>query len=494
MTRYRIVLDRMSDWRWPKTGLDFETVDSYLARRETPAHRVPRVINLCRRYRYLSAGYYCSLLAEARNEQPMPTVADIVAISRRNLYAFALPELESVLQKTMRRLPDAPEGDFALHVFFGRPDDIRFKRLARMVFDVFRFPVLRLQVRWRDRWRIEKIGALGVQQVPDAQGAVFVDALRRFANARLAPKAGRPSPLYHLGVLVDPGEALPPSDPEALERLVRAAGQRRMGVEFIGRRDFERIPEFDALFLRETTAIDHHTYQFALKAQQEGIPVIDDPEAILRCTNKVYLNEILATAGLPTPRTIAIDRRSFDGKRLEAVEREIGYPIVLKVPDGSFSRGVVKVENQADFRAGAERLLARSRLILAQAYMFTEFDWRVGVLAGEALYVCRYYMSRNHWQVVKHKDDGSFREGRYDTIRVEDAPRGLVDLAVSAARLIGDGFYGIDLKETEAGFHVIEINDNPSIEYGVEDKMLKGDLYLAIVDEFIRRIDRARRG
>jgi hypothetical protein len=65
----------------------------------------------------------------------------------------------------------------------------------------------------------------------------------------------------------------------------------------------------------------------------------------------------------------------------------------------------------------------------------------------------------------------------------------VVEAAVKAARLIGDGLYGVDLKETERGPLVIEINDNPSIDLGVEDAVLKDELYRIILAEFIRRLE-----
>ena len=52
----------------------------------------------------------------------------------------------------------------------------------------------------------------------------------------------------------------------------------------------------------------------------------------------------------------------------------------------------------------------------------------------------------------------------------------------------------MDLKETEAGVFVIEVNDNPNIDGGVEDKVLKGALYERVIQEFTRRIDKARSG
>ena len=56
----------------------------------------------------------------------------------------------------------------------------------------------------------------------------------------------------------------------------------------------------------------------------------------------------------------------------------------------------------------------------------------------------------------------------------------------------GDGLYGGDLKQSDKGIYVIEVNDNPSIQSGVEDEVLKDDLYLAILREFVTRLERKR--
>ena len=59
--------------------------------------------------------------------------------------------------------------------------------------------------------------------------------------------------------------------------------------------------------------------------------------------------------------------------------------MVLKMPDGAWSTGVFKVKDRAEFEAVAEQLFRDSELILAQAYTYTDFDWRVGILNGEVL-------------------------------------------------------------------------------------------------------------
>jgi glutathione synthase/RimK-type ligase-like ATP-grasp enzyme len=67
-------------------------------------------------------------------------------------------------------------------------------------------------------------------------------------------------------------------------------------------------------------------------------------------------------------------------------------------------------------------------------------------------------------------------------------------MAIKAAGLIGDGFYGVDLKQIGNRVVVIEINDNPSVDSGVEDGVMKDALYREIVGTILRRVEQRKRG
>ena len=101
-------------------------------------------------------------------------------------------------------------------------------------------------------------------------------------------------------------------------------------------------------------------------------------------------------------------------------------------------------------------------------------------------------MSKSHWQIVNHGPSGRFTEGGFKTLPVEEAPADVGKIAVRAANLIGDSLYGVDVKQTDRGIFVIEVNDNPNVEAGVEDACLKQGLYEAILGEFVRRLDHRR--
>jgi glutathione synthase/RimK-type ligase-like ATP-grasp enzyme len=451
------------------------------------ARRLPasaRIINLCRDYSYMSLGYYCSLLAEARGHKVIPSVEAMLDLHWKRLLRIALPEVQELVRKSFRA-PAEPHSCLSVHIFFGVPDVARLTAVARRVFELFRCPLLRLDLRHGDKWTIKSIRPMSIRELEPQQQPALKEALDRYAHAAWRPQKTAEPARYSVAVLYNPEEQLPPSDARALERFTRAGGQLGLEVSLITRADYTRLLEYDALFIRETTALDHHTYRFAKKAESEDMPVIDDPRSILRCTNKILLAELMDANAVPTPRTLILDRR-----RMGRAEREFGFPFVVKIPYSAFSKGVFRIHDKTSLATFVERAFRASDLVIAQEYMETRFDWRVGILEGKPLYVCKYFMARGHWQIIKHDQDRRYVQGAFANVPVEQAPPAVVETAVRAASLIGDGLYGVDLKETPRGVFVIEVNDNPSIEAGVEDAVLKDTLYRTIMESFIRRLDK----
>lgn len=68
-------------------GIDVITFEQYLQDYPKRNETKTRVINLCDTEHYLSRGYYCSLLAEARKHKVLPSVSTINDL--RNLANYA---------------------------------------------------------------------------------------------------------------------------------------------------------------------------------------------------------------------------------------------------------------------------------------------------------------------------------------------------------------------------------------------------------------------
>lgn len=479
--RTLIVVNKPDDWPLEIPGVEVVPARDYLTDPKFTELRGARVLNLCRSYRYQSTGYYVSLLADARGHRPQPTITTIQDLKSASLARFYSGELDELIDKSLSPLQS---NEFTLSIYFGQNMAKRYKRLALELFNLFPAPLLRAEfIRENGGWLIRRIYQIPAGDIQPEHRPFAIEAAKRYfekgVRTRTETKAR-----YHLAVLWDERDPEPASGEKAIDRFCRAADKMGLETEVITREDFGRLAEFDALFIRETTAVNHHTFRIAQRAEAEGLVVIDDPESILLCSNKVYLAELLARHKLPAPKTIIVHKGNMD-----TVSAQLGLPCVLKQPDSSFSAGVFKATTQEELDQALEKLLDRSDLVIAQEFRPTEFDWRVVVLGGKALVVCKYYMAPRHWQIINQKQRGGARYGNHDTMLVEDAPPKVVKTALKAAALIGDGLYGVDLKEVGGKVYIVEINDNPNLDAGVEDSVLGKKLYEQIAEVFLQRIE-----
>jgi glutathione synthase/RimK-type ligase-like ATP-grasp enzyme len=449
-------------------ALSFENVitfDTYL--RDYPKRNEPktRIINLCDSSQYLSKGYYCSLLAEARKHQVLPSVKTINALRSG-------------------QAPILNTGHIDGAVYFGNALNELQGKAAKSVFKQYPAPIL-----FVDQQGLLQQGSL--TSLSEQQYAAFIEKLNEFTQTQWRIGKVERRFRWDMAILVDHNEKVPPSDKDAITRFIKAAAKHGINAKALSFEEIDNIAQFDALFIRQTTAIDHPTYRLASKAQSLGLVVIDDAESILRCCNKVYLHDAFNYQKVPSLKTVVVADQSKD--TIEQLEAAFTYPLVLKMPEGSFSKGVYKVANRDELEAKLSELFALSALVLAQEYMYTEYDWRVGVLNGRAIYACRYLMARNHWQIYNH-DAKRFFSGGFETLPTFELPKAVLDAALKACKTVGKGLYGVDVKEHQGRAYVLEVNDNPSIDHKVEDGYLGDELYMIIMDEFKQRLEARGRG
>ncbi|MDH5546514.1 MAG: RimK family protein [Gammaproteobacteria bacterium] len=483
MSEHIVIVESKKDWKENYPDLRVVLARDYLGQAEFLKKRQFKVVNLCRGSSYLSTGYYCSLLAEARNHNVIPTVRTMMDLNSKAIYSLNMEDFDEALQKSLSKLSEAKD-TYVLNIIFGTCQEPILQELSRNIYDQFRSPLLRVELKQKGKWFISSIRSVHLNSLDEKLQAFFVQAFNAYLSKRWRSPKSKSYARYDIAILHNPEEKLPPSNKKALDKFIRTGKRMDINVELITKRDYSKLGEYDALFIRETTEIEHHTYRFAKKAESEGIPVIDSGDSILRCTNKVYLTELLTANNIPIPQTHIIQKGRV---RYESYAPSL--PLVVKIPDGAFSRGVFKAENVQQLKEICERLFKESDLLLAQEFLYTPYDWRIGILNRQPLYACQYFMSRKHWQIVKHKQDGKMDEGEARTWKIEEVPKAVIDIALKASNLIGDGLYGVDLKQTDKGVVVIEVNDNPNIDCGVEDKVIGDHLYEAILGELVQRIE-----
>lgn len=482
MNKYLIV-NNPAHWNFSLENMKVISAREYLTNPEFSKLKKARIFNLCKDYSYQSKGYYVSLLAEARGHLPIPTVKNLVDLREPRLVKIVSDEFDDLIQKSLKAIK-SPE--FTLSIYFGQNVAQKYRELSAMFYRHFQIPFLRVRFQFTNKWNIRSIKALSEAEIPEEHKALMHNfAEEYFAKKRYdTPRSS--SYEYDLAILVQSNDPAPPSNPKALKKFAELAEKMNFYVEFVSPKDLSRLSAFDALFIRQSTEVNNEAYAFARKAQQEDIAIIDYPDAILKCCNKVFMAEALENAGIPTPKTVIVHKENKN-----RVIEKTGLPLVLKSPDSTFSFGVKKAETEEEYETLVKAMLKKSELVIAQEFSPSDYDWRIGILDEKPFYASKYYMAKDHWQIynwdASKKDD---RDGNADSLPIEEVPEKVLDVALRSAKIMGKGLYGIDVKMVNGQPMVIEINDNPNIDFGVEDVYYGDKVYLEILTALKNRLEK----
>jgi glutathione synthase/RimK-type ligase-like ATP-grasp enzyme/ribosomal protein S18 acetylase RimI-like enzyme len=480
-----IVINRPEHWTDIPMNAKVITVKEYIHNPAFHTNTNLRIFNLCSSYKYQSYGYYVSLLASARGQRVIPSSVTLRDFRILNVIRSAANDIDELINQSLAKVkPD----HFSLTVYFGFTHQKGFKTLAQKLHQLYEAPLFKIDFVRHDNWLIKNIQVITFNKVSYDERPFLYECASKYFSKKRFNATRLTNYKYDLAILVNHSEKTPPSCPLALKKFKKAANRKGIYVEFITKSDIDKINEFDALFIRETTGVDNHTYELARLAYAEGLVVVDDPWSILKCSNKIYQNEVFKKNKIRTPQTRLFTKNLFVKKSLD----QLSFPLVLKQPDSSFSLGITKVENKDEALEQLLLLFKKSDMVIGQEFLYSEFDWRIGVMDNQALFACKYYMSIGHWQIYNWKEGADQNAGDSETVSIDQVPEQVIKTALKAAALIGDGLYGVDLKVVGDEVYVIEVNDNPNIDAGIEDLELKDKLYALIIDSIYNRIEVAK--
>jgi len=287
--------------------------------------------------------------------------------------------------------------------------------------------------------------------------------------------------MSRLGIFVDRKTL---SNAEQLNALIRCRDVAEgMGhdVDFLFPVDIRRIPKMDGIFIRARTDPMNVTYVAARMAAFHHIPVIDDPQSIQICSDKINMYSHLIRNHVSLPKTVFLSKQDLTVERVTALFDELGSPLVIKEPSTSFSLRVEKVTDIAGFFKVARRFIHLSDWIVVQQYIESTYDWRVGVLNGKLLYACKYTIPSVTFK-IQASVNGHIVYCGVESVPVDEVPPQVIRLGIEAADAIGTGLYGVDIKNTSGDAYVIEVNDNPSIESGEDD------CYPRVFEQIVNRL------
>jgi gamma-F420-2:alpha-L-glutamate ligase len=202
-----------------------------------------------------------------------------------------------------------------------------------------------------------------------------------------------------------------------------------------------------------------------------GIPVYNDADSISRVSDKLLTSQLLVKENLPIPKTILVN----GDVDMELIEKEIGFPCVVKATSGSKGKTVHLCQTKKDFVSLMSLLASIS---LKKTMIIQEFvdaqpgtDLRVWVIGGKTIVAMK-----------RTGTEGDFRAnisqgGTAELFEITDE----VDyLARETARVLGLQIAGVDLLFDKDGYKICEANSSPGFE-GM-DKYCGQDMAQRIVD------------
>ena len=177
-----------------------------------------------------------------------------------------------------------------------------------------------------------------------------------------------------------------------------------------------------------TVCADQVLQVVAQIAEELGLPWYIDYETAENVSKKSYMKKIFWENGVPTTKYVILDR--FDAEKIA----DLQYPIIVKPVDAYSSRGVAKVQNEAELRAALQTAVEISHTKTAIVEEFAQGDEisvDVYVEEGKAHVLCLT-------NIYKIGEDGKFIINR-SRIPADVSPE-IAEKIAETAQKIADAF------------------------------------------------------
>ena len=186
-----------------------------------------------------------------------------------------------------------------------------------------------------------------------------------------------------------------------------------------------------------------------------GVTLINGSNAIDTVKDKLYTQQVLGESNLPVPKTLLV-RHPI---KLEWVEKNLTFPVIIKTLSGSFGAGVFLAEDKKQFKQLLKmaEITKKSYNIIVQEFIKDSWgkDLRVFVLNGKVV-GC----------MMRQAVDDDFRANI--TRGGEGIPYQIDDniewLGGESSRLLGLDIAGVDLLFDYGGYKICEVNSSPGFE------------------------------
>ena len=217
------------------------------------------------------------------------------------------------------------------------------------------------------------------------------------------------------------------------------------------------LPKF--VFPRTGSGTSYYIKAVIRHFERMGVAVINSSDAIDNVKDKLYTHQILAESNLDIPNTMLL-KHPID---IDFVDKNIGFPVIVKKISGSYGRGVFLCEDKKSLRqlVTMAELTKKSYDIIIQEFVKDTWgkDLRVLVVNNKVV-GC----------MMRQSTDDDFRAnlsrgGEGFPYEVNEQ---IEWLSSESSKALGLDIAGVDLLFQNGGYKICEVNSNPGFE-GMEN-------------------------
>jgi gamma-F420-2:alpha-L-glutamate ligase len=261
-----------------------------------------------------------------------------------------------------------------------------------------------------------------------------------------------------------------PEVPEIL-RFQNVAREKGISLKVLKPREFDLVVDSDdgwsatyegkalakpdMIIARTGSETSYFTLTVLRHFERMGVAMVNGPMAIEDTADKLHTLQILSRAGLPIPKTI-LGKFPVD---VNLVERELGFPVVVKTLRGTRGTGVLLCADRAQFNDLASLLDGANpgADFIFQQYIAASHgrDVRVLVIDGKAVAA-----------MERRSSDGGFKSnislgGLASPFAL---PKEMGELAIKVAAALKLDVAGVDILFDTDGYRVCEANSSPGFQ------------------------------
>jgi gamma-F420-2:alpha-L-glutamate ligase len=261
--------------------------------------------------------------------------------------------------------------------------------------------------------------------------------------------------------------------PEAHEirRFIEAGKKRGLILDALRPRDFElivsterewraeysggRLPRPDFIIPRTGSETSYFTLAVLRQFERMGVPLINGAEAVEACADKLQTLQLLSASGLPIPRTI-LAKFPVD---VDIIEKELGFPVVVKTLRSTRGAGVVLCHDREQFDSLASLLgdANPGSDFIFQQYIRHSHGRDVRLLViGDTVAAAMERRAKNGGFKSNISQGGS-------GFAIQPPPE-MAELAIRATQSLRLDIAGIDVLYDETGYRICEANSSPGFE------------------------------